>query len=130
MTKDQRIAILVYHEDHPEAYAPEISKATGIDHRDVVHTLREHAASNPVWEVKIKSEFKDYRTAMRLVNFIDLNMTEFESEVVDVTPCASLMRHGPGHQSQTYCEQTGPHETHGAIIMGMWTEWDNEEEEV
>lgn len=126
ITKNQRIAILVYHEDHPEAHAPEISKATDINYRDVVHTLREYEAKQSRYEVMVT--FTSYEEAMGLAEAIKAGGDKVE--VADVTPCASLMRHGPGHQSQTYCEQIGPHETHGANIMGMWTEWDNEGEEV
>lgn len=127
ITDDQRIAILVYHEDHPEAYAPEISTALDLNYREVVHTLREHKASKSVFRVSF--EVPSEAAAGIWKDHIEQGTPVLDVKIRDMTPCASLMRHGPGHQSQTYCEQTGPHETHGAIIMGMWTEWDKEGEE-
>lgn len=124
ITEDQKIAILVYHEDHPEAYAPEISTATGISYRDVVHTLREYEASRPRYEIKIKEKFFSYEDAMNLVEAIKAGGDE--AEIEDVTPCAFQVNHGPGHQSKTYCEVEGPHEIHGMTISGIWEEFDEE----
>lgn len=124
ITGEGKIAVLVYKEDHPEAYPPEISEATGVDYMDVVHTLREHAASNPVYEVKVNTQYKDKAVADRLASM--LRNGRVEAEVVDVTPCAFRVNHGPGHQSETYCEKKGPHEHHGMDIMGTWEEFDQE----
>lgn len=37
ITEDQRIAILVYKEDHPEATLTQIHDATGVYYQDITH---------------------------------------------------------------------------------------------
>lgn len=127
ITEDQKIAILVYHEDHPDAYPPEISEATGISYRNVRHILKEHAASKQRFEINIKTQFDSHEKAERILRILKHGeYLHLDAEIEDVTPCAFKINHGPGHQSETYCEVKGPHETHGMTIGGEWEEFDQE----
>lgn len=43
-------------------------------------------------------------------------------------PCTAVIRHGPGRQSRTRCEERGPHETHyAANPMEPGWEWATDE---
>lgn len=124
ITEDQRIAILVYKEDHPEAYPPEISEATGISYRDVVHVLREYEAGRTRYQVRDVMEYFSKEDANKAA--AGLFKAGGTPEVEDVTPCAFKVNHGPGGQSETYCERTGPHEDHAMNIMGTLEEFDKD----
>lgn len=124
ITDEQREIVLGYRKDNPEAHPPEISKATGENYRDVVRILKEYEANRPRYRIEIETEFFSYEDAMNLVEAIRAGGDK--AEIKDVTPCAFRVNHGPGHQSQTYCELTGPHEIHGMTIMGLWEEFDQE----
>jgi len=41
-------------------------------------------------------------------------------------PCTATISHGPGHQSRTKCERTGPHDLHYAHVMRTETQWRGE----
>lgn len=43
--------------------------------------------------------------------------------------CGAVIWHGPGHQSKTRCQETGPHDIHSAVYgsMRQFAEWRGEE---
>lgn len=43
-------------------------------------------------------------------------------------PCQSEVYHGPGHQSATYCQATGDHERHEALLpSGGYADWSDDD---
>jgi hypothetical protein len=58
---------------------------------------------------------------------VTLRINDPASIQKQLEPCSAEIHHGPGHQSTTKCGKVGPHEVHGAEIMGEMAYWRTEE---
>lgn len=118
-------AYLKLHPECENPYRKEVTDATGMYFHEIRRALAEREAERPRFKIEIDYEFDSHQGAALVAEEINVSYRRFgmKADVIDVTPCASSVLHGPGHQSETYCQVKGPHQIHGADIMGEWHEW-------